>query len=360
MKKSGIIDRIVRGKPRDKDLTVADLPSTRPAQFKFVMRTRFGVIFRTNLLAALFWIPFFVWMFAASSFVGNFTKDLTLEQHFSYLIYLALLEHGVMIPMFMLGFTGLGGMFYTVKRVCWGQSVRTVSDFGRGVKENWRKFVLLGLIAGVANLIIRYFISYSVLMIGTQKPLVIGLVLGLVILLGAVLSVMCMYAFCMTVLYDLTFFMLIKNSFILAFKKLWSSLGICLLSLVFIYPFALMPWILAKLIGMCLAVVFSIGFAAVMQTVFCHGVFDKYINEKNYPECMRIGLADGKMPEELSGLYGKAADGAECNGAECDGAECNGSADGKAETDSETAEAEISDGADADENGGSAEEEDDV
>ncbi len=347
MKKRGIIDRIVRGKPRDRDLTVADLPSTRPGQFKFVMRTRFGVIFRVNLLAALFWIPFFVWMFAASSFVGNFTKGLTLEQHFSYLIYLALLEHGVTIPMFMLGFTGLGGMFYTVKRVCWGQSVRTVSDFGRGVKENWRKFVLLGLIAGVANLIIRYFISYSVLMIGTQKPLVIGLILGLVILLGAVLSVMCMYAFCMAVLYNLTFFMLIKNSFILAFKKLWSSLGICLLSLVFIYPFAIMPWIIAKLIGMCLSVVFSIGFAVVMQTVFCHGVFDKYINEKNYPECMRIGLADGRMPEELSGLYGGEA---------ADGADGGAAADGKTDTEKGTAEADITDGGAAECDGDKADE----
>ena len=80
MKKKGIIERLVMGKKRDKDLTENDLPSTRFKQFAFVFRTRFGVIFRLNLISALFFLPFMAWDILAGGYAADFVAGMTAEE----------------------------------------------------------------------------------------------------------------------------------------------------------------------------------------------------------------------------------------------------------------------------------------
>lgn len=309
MKKRGIIARLVMGKEREDDLTVADLPANRPQQFKFVMRTRFGMIFRETMLCSLFWLPLLVWSLVSSLYFQRYVASLSVDEYFSRLINLSLLQFGVEIPMFMIAFVGLAGLFYTVKRICWGQSLRVVADFGAGIKNNWLHFLILGTLGGVLNLVMRYLITALFLMTAAMEALLWGLAITALILLAIVLAVVFMYACCMITLYRTSFMVLLKNCFILCFKKLWSSIGINVLSLSLVLPFAIMPWFIAKIIGIALAIVISIGFAATVQTVFCHGVFDKYINAKSYPDYMNIGLASGKLPEDL--LFAADSDGEE-------------------------------------------------
>lgn len=110
-KKRGIIERLIVGKPKENDFTESDLPSTRWKQFKFVFKTRFGIIFRANMLAALFFLPFMVFDVVVGSYVADFVKGMTAQEHFSHLINLSLLQYASEIPMIILGFAGLRDCF---------------------------------------------------------------------------------------------------------------------------------------------------------------------------------------------------------------------------------------------------------
>lgn len=300
MKKKGIIERLVMGKTRDKDFTEADLPATRFKQFKFVFRTRFGIIFRANLLSALFCLPLIAWWLVSNAYVADHVAELSVTEYASELISLTLLQYGTEIPLIMLAFAGLSGIFYITRRICWGQSVKIIADFGKGLKDSWVQFTLLGLIGGVFNLLIRYIINFSLLSMADGSAFLCSLAIAAAVLLALILCTVLMYALCQSSLYTLSFGKLLKNSSIMTFKRLFRSLGIVLVSLAPVYLFALMPWAFVKIIGCCLAVVFSIGFAVTVQTVFCHSVFDIFINAKEYPDYVGIGLAGGKIPEEIS------------------------------------------------------------
>ena len=300
-KRKGIIERLVMGKPREKDLTEADLPSTRTKQFRFVFKTRFGIIFRANLLAALFCVPYIMWELLSGAYITNFVKGMEAAEHVSYLLYLTLLQYGTEIPLLMLSFVGLAGAYYVVRRICWGQSVKIVADFGRGIKQSWLQFMLLGLLTGIVSLLINYAVNLALLTMGGNNALVWGLGLTAILLFAVLYSIIVMFAMCQSTLYNLSFARLLYNSTVLTFKRLFRSLLICLASLAPILVLVLMPWVFVKIVGYSLVVVFSIGFAVTLQTVYCHGVFDTFINAKDYPDFVGMGLAGAKLPEELLG-----------------------------------------------------------
>lgn len=299
-KKRGIIERLIMGKPKDKDFTEADLPSTRWKQFKFVFKTRFGIIFRANLLSAPFFLPFMIFEVIVGSYVADFVKDMTAQQHFSHLINLTLLQYASEIPLLVFGFAGLSGLFYVLRRVCWGQSVKIAADFGKGLKQSWLQFALLGLVTGIINLAAHYIINFAILTLSGGNAVLWSLAIALTAVFVIIWCIVLMFALCQSSLYKLSFFRLVLNSFIFTFKRLFRSLLFCFCSLAPVLIFAFMPWAFMKIIGCCVAVVFSLGFAATVQTVYCHGVFDVFINAKDYPDFVGMGLAGAKNPEEIA------------------------------------------------------------
>lgn len=303
-KKRGIIERLVVGKPKEKDLTESDLPSTRWGQFKFVFKTRFGILFRLNLLAAAFFLPFMIFDVVVGSYVADFVRDMTPQQHFSHLINLTLLQYASEIPLLVFGFTGLSGLFYAVRRLCWGQSVKITSDFGKGIKQSWLQFALLGLVSGIINLLAHYIINFAVLTLSDGNAILWSLAITLTVVFVMVWCVALMYALCQASLYRLSFFRLILNSVIFTFKRLFRGLLFCFCSVAPMLIFACMPWAFMRIVGCCVAIVVSFGFAALVQTVYCHGVFDVFINSKSYPDFVGMGLAGAKTVEEITNADG--------------------------------------------------------
>jgi hypothetical protein len=254
------------------------------------------------LLAALFWVLLFTWDLLCGGYVQKVAADLTAAEYAANLVNYTLLQYGTEIPLYALAFTGLAGLYYVVRCVCWGEPIKVLADFGKGIKDSGSGFALLGLLFGVINALARYMWNFTLLTLGQGSDFVWGLALAAIVVFAIVCCVALMYALCMISLYKLTAWQLVKNSFVLAFKKFFSSLGVCLCSLLPILLFACMPWLFVQITGYCVLIVFSLGFMATVQTVFCHGVFDRFINAQSYPDYVGMGLADGKIPEEESGI----------------------------------------------------------
>ncbi len=355
MKKLGIIKRLVIGKTREKDLTEDDLPATRPKQFKFVLRTRLGVILRLSILASLFFVPFAVWDILSSGYVASTVADMKAAEYLSRLIQLVLLRYGTEIPLIMIACIGLAGLLYCVRRICWGQSIRIFADFGKGIKQSWGQFVLLGLLSGIVNVLTNYIFRFCLLTMDSGNSLGLSVAMALAVLFGIVWIIAMMFALCQCSLYELRFGRLMINSFILTFKRLFRSFLFCMLSLAPILVFTLMPWAFIKIIGYAFAALFALGFAATLQTVYCHGVFDEFINKKSYPEFVRIGMCryfDGETDGMSSDVSETAADDEKAEQTDRDGSDM-GSAECKSTDESGISEADGIVTVNADADGGS-------
>jgi len=292
--KKGFVYKVLYGKGTDEDFTTQNLPKNRAKQFFYAYKTSFGKITNLNMLAALFALPLLVWDLLASAYVADFMKGLDVKTQFSYLLKMSLLQYGTEIPLIMLAFVGLAGAYYVIRKICWKAPVRLIKDFNAGIKASYKQFLPLGLITGIANFIVNYLIQFNLLTISNENEFVyvaaiVGVILAAVIGFAALV-----FAMTQSSLYNLSFGKLIKNSFILTFKRLFSGIGVMLLSVLPIAVFRFMPWVFVQIIGGCLTMVFSIGFAITMQTVFCLGVFDVFINKQSYPDFVGLGLSSGK------------------------------------------------------------------
>lgn len=300
--KKGVIYRLIFGKGNNGDFTVADLPKNRVKQFFWVFKRRFGTIFRVNLLTALFALPLIVWDFISTAYVADFTKGMDVQTHFSHLLRLSILRYCTEIPMIMLAFVGLAGAFFVIRQLCWGAPVNLLKDYKKGIKGAYKQFLLLGLLTGAVNFAFCYLLDFCLLTVSAKTEFVYVLAIVGIIVAAIIGFTALVYAMAQSSLYNMTFFGLVKSSFILTFKRLFRSVGVVLLSVLPILLFRFFPWAFVQIIGDCLIIVFSIGFAVTMQTVLCHGVFDVFINEKSYPNFVNLGLNTGKSYYKAMGI----------------------------------------------------------
>lgn len=292
--KKGFVNKILYGKDDKEDFTTEKLPKNRVDQFFHAYKTSIGKLTNINMLAALFALPLIIWDFFASAYVDDFMKGLDAQTQFSYLLKMSLLQYGTEIPLIMLSFVGLAGAYYVIRKICWKAPVRLIKDFNAGIKSCYKQVIPLGAIAGVVNFVVNYLLNFNLLTMSDETEFIYIMAIVGVVLLTLICLTALVFAMEQSSLYNMSFVQLLKSSFILTFKRLFSGIGVTLLSLLPILIFKFMPWVFVQIIGACVTAVFGISFAVTMQTVFCHGVFDVFINKRQYPDFVGLGLRKGK------------------------------------------------------------------
>lgn len=292
--KKGFVYNLLFGKGRSTDFSSADLPKNRLQQFVFVLKTRFGILFKANLLSALFFLPLLSWDLICGWYVGKFTEGMDTQQQLAYLFNLTLLRFGTDAVLFAIAAVGLAGLFYVVRRLCWGQSVKLFDDFGRGIKTAWKQFALVGFLSGCVVALLRYFADFAVFTMTASNSFVWTVAVILCVTATAIVVQTAMFAFAQASLYNVSATKLLLNSLILTFKRLFSSLGVIAATVLPVVACYLLPWLFAKLVACCLLLTVWLCIAVTGQTTFCLGVFDVFVNKRDYPNFVSMGLADGK------------------------------------------------------------------
>lgn len=298
--KKGFVYKMVFGKQKSDDFTSDNLPVTRRQQFFALFKSRFGIFFRANLLCAPFWVLLLVWDMLAAGYVDTFTQNMSAAEKFSHLINLTLLRYGTDSILLGLASVGLAGVFYLARKLCWGQPVKVFHDFIDGIKRSWKQFFLIGLLLGLFVTLMEYLISVCALTMSADNAFLWTTAICLCYVAMIIALIIAMFAFAQASLYNVTTFKLFLNSFALTFKKLLSSLGVVCITAVPMIVCWFLPWALAKLIVLCLALTVGICYAVAVQTEFCLYVFDRYINAKEYPDFVGMGLRDGKSFLEVT------------------------------------------------------------
>lgn len=262
------------------EFEAAMLPSTRREVFFDVLKLHFSKLSLCGMISLAFTLPFLFMTMArdgleAALYGSGAQGAEALVQLTTYENLFALLE----VPCFALLSVGLAGLSRAVKRFAWEEPVRVGADFAKGVSQNWKQYLLLGLLTGLAVFVCRYGMWA---MGGGFKGLLPAAMLGLA--LGPVAA----YLSVTIAVYDLPFFGHIKYALLLYGKNAPKTLlvaGLCLLP--FVPQF--LPNIYCHTIGRLLSGMF-IPIIMLAWFLFAFSCLDKDINPKHYPELVDQGL----------------------------------------------------------------------
>lgn len=258
----------------------SSLPKHRWALLKDTLHYHFFDLVGLSLLALVFCLPLAAYVIYISVSglldMGN--------------LYSILLSYSLLIVFLLFASLGQAGLFYTIKRLAWGEGTAIASDFFLGIKKNWKMFLAIYFAFGLLYLILK--LDLGVLTAATNLPdyaktIIAGLSYGVFFLFAMVLS------FCktQTVLYESGFFKLVANAFRFLFGAILPNLAIFIAVYVPFFVYELVPNLYAGVAVLAFEGLFYFGFSAFFLTVYCHSIYDKTINARQFPEIIRRGLA---------------------------------------------------------------------
>lgn len=253
------------------------LPRSRKELFGYILKWRFTHLLAVGLLLLVFMLPFLALLTyydiyaSVISQSGNDVSDkiVTLKLQTSLLEIIAC----------MVLFFGLGGIFYLLRQLSWGEPTSVLAGWWHGAKQNGKRFVLIGVCVGVLNAInvfaevlLHGFVRYipSALFVVFVLPVLLYVVVLDVVYdkkTGNLLS-SAVTMYCKTVPITLLFAVLVTvPKFLLLVPKFTIRYAILSVWIVAVMPVLLCGW-----------------------TFYAMHNFDKFINSRHYPEIYNKGI----------------------------------------------------------------------
>lgn len=266
---------------RSSDYEQRERPRTRVAQFFDIFKHRFLELLKLSLLQAVFSLPllvtiFLFWLLLPNAHTNQAVMMVFLIQGASSLITLPI------------AFVGLTGSFYALKKLAYAEGEFASSSFFIGMKEEWKKGLLIGLVAGLSAgiaIIGAYFFIFSPYDI---IPWVKGLGIAVSIIQLIVVYISCYYSIAQVVVYENKLWSIIKNSIIMNLMRFPINLGLFILYPgAFIALICIIPY--TMYVGVGLMMLTSV-FGHLVWMMNAMSAFDKYINKEQFPDYYRKGL----------------------------------------------------------------------
>lgn len=294
-KKGGLINRLIMGSEKSEGYARASLPSNRWELFWDILKGRFWKLVIINLLVLLFFIPLFALIFFRYVAILNYGSICPFSQSFgigfhsvgslvgyseSIILNVNMIMYLFLPVAVMIAMVGVSGGAYVIRNMVWTEGIFVSNDFWRGIKQNIRQLLLVGLIYSV----VFYLIIVSTSMVDQMVALGNGVawllnmskVLSIVFLVFFTMMTAHMVTMCVT--YELTFSKLFKNSFLFTLGMLPQN--------IFFLALAAIPFLLLLLgnffftIGIVIVLLFGFSYCLLVWTDFCQWAYDKFINDK--------------------------------------------------------------------------------
>ena len=291
----GLINRMIMGSEKSEGYARSTLPSNRWGLFADIFKGNLTRLLGINLLILVFFIPLFLVLFYKQSYglyVGGNTPfsqnigigypiipDMTgVTEQVNVMV---VLRTYVFLPLAaVIAAIGVSGGAYVIRNMVWTEGIFVANDFWRGIKQNFGVIVGALVLYSVFFLLGKISLSYTDLMLalGQDDEWLLWIAKGATYIVLGLLTIMTFWMISMGVTYQLSFWKLLKNSFLMTISLLPTNIFFLFLSL--------LAFILAYLgsfltvIGYLLIVTYGFSVGLLAWTDYSHWVFDKYINDK--------------------------------------------------------------------------------
>jgi len=256
-----------------------NLPTTRFALFKDILRYRFFDLVFTSLYIICFFLPALFWIvFVNFSFLNTFDN-----------IYNPLVVYSVLAVLIGLVGPGFAGAFYFIKKLVYSEGANVHKDFFVGVKDNYKMFFWGFFLLGLAYGIIHFAEAIFYLDQSINKE--VRIVLLVVMYVAFVLFIIAtLFMSAQAVIYEGRYLQLITNGMKFVVGDFLRAL---LFGLIIIVPFLLyefVPLVIVEWTLVGVSALFYFGFGTLVFTLYAHTLFDQTINKENFPQLIRKGL----------------------------------------------------------------------
>ena len=310
------------GKSGKGDFRREDLPKNRWQLFWEMLRVRFSSLCRLNLMTIAAWLPMIVlvgyclttvfnamvissgyMMYQETGDLGSMTQEQADAIAASGLDMTTLVRDVIYstaftfclwcIPCILITGPVKAGVTYVTRNWARDEHAFIWADFKDAVKDNWKQGLGVSAITAVVPMIV--YMAYRFYGEQAKNSVIFMVPQMLVVMLGAVWAMSCLFLYPMMVTYKMTFRQLIKNGLLMAVARLPQAAGLRLLLLVpaalcavvFLFTGSLIPFLVMG------GYYFIIGHALsrFIGVSYVNGVFDKYINPRLEGVEVNRGLA---------------------------------------------------------------------
>ena len=263
------------------------LPKNRKEVFFDFIKHHKMTLFALSCFTFMFFIPL-----AIDLFLFNFLEAMAIEngqtdQLFSLIFYSMI----IMLPCMIIGYLGLVGSFYVIKKMVWQEGIMLAPDFFKGIKENVKVAIIDGMIFGIAlfGLVIGGTYLY---MYAPVHAIVKGVGIGGLALVFLLFGMISALNLTQSVYYSNTYLRTFKNSFSFLGLLNWKVLVLYLLTTGSVVALCCFNMILLAVGLFLFAILNSVVIS--LYTLIAHSAFDKYINQEHYPDYVGRGLYKDK------------------------------------------------------------------
>lgn len=259
-----------------------NLPTNRKSQLKYLIKYRWKSLLIMGGVLLLFAIPLLVSLLLkdlkAISIVTNSSDGDELTTLFINDIFYAVF----VIPSTIILFLGLAGIYRVIRNYIWGEGVIFGSDFFLGIKQNWKHFVINGLVS--ATLFYGVYLATAYIDVPFIKYL--PLAFAILFLFPAILVHMNL-----TVIYKNNYFVQFRNAFVIYVRRFYIYLPLFLLAVAIPVVFMIFTIpLLVKYIVLFVFIYLFIPFYVLSISVYSMHEFDEMINKDRHPELYKKGL----------------------------------------------------------------------
>lgn len=318
--KKGFITRLLEGKERSEEYARSTLPTNRWQLFWDIFKGNFGKIFKVNFLILLFFIPMIIvfimngvmndyysvtYPFGSNLGVGypaypDLAGQAELLTYNSDLIFLL----GILISS-LIAAIGLSGGMYVIRNMVWTEGIFVANDFWRGVKLNIKNALQSAIFFSVVLFLAKYMINLANLYLAVGdlskwQSVLLHISVGASYVFLVLAIMMSLWMIALGVNYKLTFFNMLRNSFLMSVGTFPQTVFFGVLALL---PFALflIGGTLFTMIAVIVLLLFAFAYALLVWLDFAQWVFDRYINPKIQGAKVGRGIYNKDGSSTLSG-----------------------------------------------------------
>ena len=263
------------------DYTANDLPLTRKDVFFECYKERFSLIFKIGLVCLLSLLPAFIVMFmkdlyiiSATSTLPEQTEEAILNIYYSANAVYGLFEVGAFVVFGVL----FAGVVQILRQMLWNEPIFFGDDFKNGLKSNAVRFGTSAFILVMLNYLLNML---------TESLWTYILSGGFIVL---ILPVAVWFGL-QNIYYRVGGFASIKNAILMYTKTFPVTM---LLFVATIIPFwlatSVINFVFIKLIVLLVMGLFYVVPLTMCWILYALHIFDKYINQEQYPEIYRKGM----------------------------------------------------------------------
>ena len=320
--KKGLITRLLEGKEKSEEYARSTLPTNRWQLFWDVFKGNFWKIVKANILTLLFMIPMIAVIVIISLFrkaqgemypfganLGGgypfYPDQIGMAEGLNF--YLNLFLYGGLLITSLIASVGLAGGMYVVRNMVWTEGIFVANDFWRGIKLNYKNalqtalfflviFSVCGALISMANVSIALGVDGAVWM-------TVSKVMSYIIIVVA--GLMSVWMIALGVNYKMSFFTMLRNSFLMTIGTLPQTL--------FFVALAAIPFVLLffggflTVLGVMLVILFGLAYALLVWLDFAQWVFDRYINPRITGAKVGRGIYNKDGSSALTGDDSKAS-----------------------------------------------------